>query len=317
MIEKTAQESLSQWSISPKAVRLAAQRENIVFRVETHKAGPYALRLHRPGYQSAQMVRSELAWMAHLQARDFHVPRPLPSASGDMLVQIVPYHADLLTWLEGAPMGATAAPLVSADRGGLFMRLGALMAKLHDVSDAWDPPPDFERRRWDIDGLLGDDPHWGPFWQNPGLTADGRDIVLRARAGLKQDLTTHAGDFGLIHADMVRENVIVRGDRIGLIDFDDSGFGFRLFDVATTLLKNQGEPDYPELEAAFLRGYRAVRPLDTQLLPQFLLTRALSYLGWIIPRLGEPGAETRQKRFLATTLPMVEAYLQNAPRRRA
>ena len=42
---------------------------------------------------------------------------------------------------------------------------------------------------------------------------------------------------------------------LGLLDFDDGGFGFRVFDLATTLLKNLAEPDYPALaEDASLRA---------------------------------------------------------------
>ena len=34
--------------------------------------------------------------------------------------------------------------------------------------------------------------------------------------------------------DLVRENVMVDGDKLQLIDFDDGGFGFNLYDLATT-----------------------------------------------------------------------------------
>ena len=47
-----------------------------------------------------------------------------------------------------------------------------------------------------------------------------------------------------------------------LIDFDDSGFGFRLFDIATTLLRNRTEPDYAGLKNALLNGYLSVCTLD-------------------------------------------------------
>ena len=98
-------------------------------------------------------------------------------------------------------------------------------------------------------------------------------------------------------------------DTLGLIDFDDSGLGFRLFDVATTLLKNRDEPDYNEIELELIAGYRERRPLDTSLLQQFMLIRALSYLGWIITRIKEPGSTVRQERFLKSYRPSMDAYL--------
>jgi len=304
-----AQKTLDHWGMAGAEVSLVAQRENVVFRV-AQDGRTYALRLHRPGYQTAAMMASELDWMQHLGTQGVVVPTPLPTQTGALLIEVEGHHADLLTWLPGQPLGSTGKPLVLKDREGTFAKIGDLMAHVHQISDAWDLPRGFERRAWDIEGLLGEAPLWDRFWDNPGLSSDAKSRVIAARDALRVDLTEKATDFGLIHADMLRENVMIDGDALGLIDFDDSGFGFRLFDVATTLLKNRTEPDYDALQAAFLSGYRTVRPLNTDLLDSFMLIRALSYMGWIISRMAEPGAADRQKRFIKTALPMVDAYLQ-------
>ena len=308
MTDAVARRALALWGLQNADLALVAQRENVVFRVDG--AGDrFALRLHRPGYQTPDMMRSELSWMQQLRANGLNVPAPLPSEDGTDLRAVEGYYADLLTWLPGRPIGATGKPLDLTDRTGTFHALGTLMSRVHRISDDWTPPTTFCRKHWDIDGLLGPEPLWGPFWDNPGLVQQDRARVVEARDRLRATLAGATLDFGLIHADMVRENVLIDGTTPGLIDFDDSGFGFRLFDVATTLFKNRGEADYPDLEAAFLRGYRTVRPLDTALLPQFMVIRALSYLGWIIPRMDEPGAKARQQRFLAAALPLVDAFL--------
>ena len=309
MIDETVRNALPAWDLGGAQVSLVGQRENIVFRVTDTAGSQYALRLHRPGYQSVRMMESELAWMQHLRAEGLNVPAPLALKTGALLLEVEGYHADLLTWLNGIPMGATGIPLDLADREGTFWKLGGLMALVHRISDDWDMPDRFERKHWDLDGLLGETPLWDRFWDNPGLTGTERERVMAARDHLRADLSGSDLDFGLIHADMLRENIMIDGDAMGLIDCDDSGFGFRLFDVATALLKNRAEPDFDDLQAAFLEGYRAVRPLDTTLLPQFMLIRSLTYLGWIITRMNEPGAKTRQRRFLASTAPMVEDYL--------
>lgn len=303
-----AREALTAWTLHGADLSLVAQRENIVFRV-THDGRDFALRLHRPGYQSRKMIRSELSWMQYLGSEGLNVPEPLATRSGDMLSETGEYHADLLIWLGGRPMGATGKPLDLQDRAGVFQKAGSLLAQVHAASDRWTLPDGFQRKRWDIDGLLGAEPLWDRFWDNPGLDPAQRRQVLLARDHLREDLSRDTLDFGLIHADMLRENVMIDGDRLGLIDFDDSGFGFRLFDVATALFKNRSEPDYADLEAAFLAGYRSVRPIDTTLMEQVMVIRALTYLGWIISRMDEPGAARRQHRFLAAALPMVARYL--------
>lgn len=78
------------------------------------------------------------------------------------------------------------------------------------------------------------------------------------------------------------------------------GFGYRLFDLATTLLKNLAEPNYEDLKAALLAGYEEERTLDLELLDLFIALRASTYVGWIVPRMSENGAEARNRRFIET-----------------
>ena len=94
------------------------------------------------------------------------------------------------------------------------------------------------------------------------------------------------------------ENVLVDGSDIQLIDFDDGGFGFRLFDIATTLNWANRTDNFLEYRQSFLEGYCAERQIDLTLLPLFQAMRSLTYVGWIVPRFEEPEAEQRNARYL-------------------
>jgi Ser/Thr protein kinase RdoA (MazF antagonist) len=311
-MQQLLQQALALWPGEWASAELAAHRENQVYRVVAKDGAIFALRIHRLGYRSDAELRAELDWMAALQLCGLSVPRPIASRGGHYIECAADHRVDMLTWLDGAPMGQTNAALHLADRAGTFYRLGREMSRIHSFSDQWLPPADFARPQWDIEGLAGDRPLWGNFWENPGLSSDERRLLLEARAAAYRQLLQARDqlDYGLIHADLVRENVLIDGERLHLIDFDDSGFGFRLFDVATVLLKNQSEPDYAALEAALFDGYRTVRELDTQHLALFLMLRAFAYLGWIIPRLSEPNAEARNQRNIAPALALAHAYLR-------
>jgi Ser/Thr protein kinase RdoA (MazF antagonist) len=194
---------------------------------------------------------------------------------------------------------------------GTFSCFGAAIAKLHAVSDRWSRPANFSRPAWDIDGLTGPQPYWGKYWDNPALGPEDRQLIVAARDKARDTLVSNKGrlDFGLIHADLVRENVLLEGSDVKFIDFDDCGTGFRLFDLATALLKNMQEPDYPDLERSLLHGYQAVRPMEMDMLAVFLVLRAFTYLGWIIPRMSESGATARNQRNIAVAVALAREYV--------
>ncbi len=309
-MDPIVQQALSVWGIPSASYGLVAARENSVYCIE-HEGTRYALRLHRVGYRSDIELLSELQWMKAVSNGGIQVPSPMPSTSGEVLHTIDGVQVDMLTWLTGTPLIDHFDKLRAIDRRALFNRLGKTMATLHDMSDAWSPPAGFVRGSWDIDGLLGDAPLWDRFWENPALAPDQRDVLLHfrelARAELER-LSDHL-DFGLIHADLVRQNILVDGPSVQLIDFDDGGFGYRIFDIATALLKLKSDGDYSDLHSALLQGYTSVRPLDTEALDLFLALRAMTYVGWNITRIYETGGQARNTQFIKTALTLAHRYI--------
>lgn len=295
------------FSLDPASVTAVATRENLTY-CASDGAIRYALRLHRQGYASQAEIQSELAFMDALARSGLSVPRPRQSSHGALVERVEGQFTSALSWQPGQTLlQAQSDP--DTDRPALFRTLGTTLARLHTAADAWTPPPSFTRKRWDADGLLGETPVWGRFWDNPHLSAKDQVTLRDLRARLAERLNSAAPnlDFGLIHADAVGDNVLVHDGQTTLIDFDDSGYGYRLFDLATPLNKLRGAPDYPDLETALLDGYRQHRPLDTTHYPLIALLRALTYLGWIIPRINEPGGRDRLLRFRTDAFALIDA----------
>jgi Ser/Thr protein kinase RdoA (MazF antagonist) len=216
-----------------------------------------------------------------------------------------------VVWLPGRPMGKSRAPLLLDDRNAVFRALGRETARLHAACDAWTRPAEFNRCHWNIDGLVGEVPVWGRFWENPTLDPATRTLFQDFRVHARHRLTSieTSLDYGLIHADLVRENVLLNGAAICMIDFDDGGFGFRQFDLATILIKTMTEPDYPALRTALVEGYLDYRNLDLSLLDLFIALRALTYVGWIVPRMNEEGGTERNARFVTEARDLCEACM--------
>jgi Ser/Thr protein kinase RdoA (MazF antagonist) len=274
------------------APRLIKDRENAVFEIALPGGGRAALRLHRPGYQSMAAIRSELWWMARLAEAGVPVPRPVSTREGALVAEVGGRAASVVNWVEGEQIGDGATPLagdaVAID--ARYRTLGRLIARMHDATDALTLPPDFERLRWDRPAYLSDQPLWGRFWENPSLSRDEAALLRSARAEADAMIARHeaeGADFGLIHADVLRENVLTHEGRLSLIDFDDSGFGFRAYDLATAEVQGLEDPMNAVASLALHEGYREARRADAPPLGDvtlFVALRTFASCGWIVTR---------------------------------
>ena len=300
------------WGMEGAECTLIAERENKVFKV-TKDDRSIALRLHRKGYRSNQELTSELLWMDAVSQQGLSLPTPVPSIEGEFLHVVGGVQIDALNWLNGETLDIALPNLDSFGRNNLFRKFGQQMAKLHRACDAWASPKEFTRIHWNKEGLLGSSPVWDRFWDNPELTEKQRDMCLSFREHAWEKLSDIEDklDYGLIHADLVPANVMFDGSSIHLIDFDDGGYGFRLFEIATALLKLIGVEDFEVLQKSLLEGYLSARDIDTEELSLFFALRAATYVGWNISRIDEHGGRKRNARFIQTFLDLAFSFLKN------
>jgi Ser/Thr protein kinase RdoA (MazF antagonist) len=274
--------------------------ENVVFRADAPDGTTWALRLHRPGYHALPALESDRELTAHLAASGLIVPTGRRTASGAWYTEVGTPDPEG-TRLAGMTLwhpGQTLADLLGKDRSPAtwdwFERTGALLADLHNATSGWTQPPGFTRHRLDLEGLVGETPFWGRFWDVPGLSAEERGLLSEARSLVAARLAGLTDPLILIHADAHPANVLVSGDRLGLIDFDDCAWGWPVFDMAVTLWSSTSEPQFAALRDRCLAGYASRRALPQDLLGQldlFLLTRSLMLIGWCADRpevVGEP-----------------------------
>ena len=293
-----AVEALKAFPLEPAGLELVALSENVTFRVTDGRDGEtYVLRLHRPGYHTLEELNSERVWTRALADAGIAVPIALPTRSGQDYVQVpVPTlgqqrQAGMTRWIEGEVL---ADVLERGDdpeaQTRCFEQLGAIEAAMHNQSSGWRPPPGFARHAVDRDGLMGDAPFWGPFWDHPVFTPAERALVIETRDRLRGAMDRYGRDpstFGMIHADLHDGNLLVGGDRLTVIDFDDCAFGWHAYDMAVALWHQRRSPRFEAIQAAFVRGYRTRRALgdDTvALIPMFLLVRGLAQIGWLLQR---------------------------------
>jgi Ser/Thr protein kinase RdoA (MazF antagonist) len=310
-----ASAALARYPADPSSrLEFVRHGENTTYRV-LRPEGDWALRLARPGYQSIDAIRSEISWMGSLNEEGVATPAVIPGRDGD-IVQPVPQPdggvrvAVAFTWVEGLP-------LPEIDSLGAWRRLGEIMARIHVHGRRWQRPQGFVRPAWDVGALVGDSPRWGNPFPPDVWSAEDLRLLHAARETVRERL--HAlgqdeGRYGLIHADLGFENVLVRPDgSTVVIDFDDSGPSWYLYDLASALYPFEDESGFAEREQALVVGYRSVVPLpdeDVQELLTFLMARRLATLGWTFTRAETAHAERQRARRLHSSPAAARRFLE-------
>lgn len=305
-------------------LELIKYRENAVYCLNTVCGQRFALRIHRRGYHSNIELSSEIAWAHSLRQAGLRVPLAIPTREGAPFASIIsgpgaPWQVDLLEWVAGAQIGSCTSGLDSAPESieHAYRTIGEVAARIHNHSEKWVRPEGFHRHSWDLDGLLGEQPLWGRFWELECLTQEQRTLILKARDRASSDLCVlgqGSEDFGLIHADLVPENVLSDGVNVQVIDFDDAGFGWYLFELATALYFIQDDK-YSELaRKSLVDGYRAQRGLGDDklsMLPLFMVVRSFTYLGWLHTRQGTETAQRLTPMLVRMCCKTAEKYLEH------
>jgi len=296
-------------------VTLIDVSENATFRVDDPTAGPSVLRVHRLDYHGPGAIDSELAWMDALRREaGVRTPRVIESVAGERVVS-VPDPAGggdrrcvMFEYLDGRP---------PAERDGdSFEELGEITARMHRHSRGWRRPPGFTRFDWDYEAALGRVARWGRWQDGAGMGPAELEVLGRLDRTLHERLArfgTGPGRHGLVHADTRLANLLVAGDgSVSVIDFDDSGFSWFLYDLGTSVSFFEHQPQVPELIDRWLTGYRrhlALPADDEAEIWTFILFRRLLLVAWIGSHGGVELARRLGAGYTAGTCELAERYL--------
>lgn len=294
-LEALASEAVEAWDLPSPHLELVKYRENAVFAVTSGDGRRAVLRVHRPRYRSDLDIHCELAWMRFLDTRGIATPQAIATRDGNLVVTVagrgVPEarQCDLMEWVEGSPPGTLEGGVADSDDAvrELYRAVGEVAARMHTLVETWERPAPFSRPAWNVATLVGDSPTFGRFEDLEVISAEQMAVLQRARDRVRGRLTDLGPAAALIHGDLVPDNILLDGSVMRIIDFDDFGWSWVGFEMATSLFPLQISGGFDAGLEGYLEGYRGVRAFpeaELDFLPDMLLARALSYLGWPVGR---------------------------------
>ncbi len=300
--DAVAERALACWGLEGARIDLLKHRENTVYRVTAPDGTRSAMRVRRPGYRSDAELESELVWLMSLRSVGIGTTEVRPCLDGAAFAHVetealpAGRQCDVLAWVEGKPLGSIeeGVALEGEALADAYRRLGELLARIHDHGESWQAPESFTRIAWDEEGYFGRKALLGWYGDLEILSKGERDLLDRAREATAEALGAFGKSpdrYGLIHGDLLPENVFLDGDHLSLIDWDDSGFGWHVDDIATAMLVHLDRPTLPAALGAMVEGYRRRRALPEDhlaMLPFLWMARGLSYVGWAHSR-GDTG----------------------------
>jgi Ser/Thr protein kinase RdoA (MazF antagonist) len=244
---------LVQYDVGAHRVESINHELNSTFAVTCDSGEKFALRINVNSPRTLANLNAEIHWVRSIT--EVLTPKPVANRGGGFVTSA--WHeaagcerlAVMYSWLDGAEPGDDPTPeqLVAA---------GAAMAGLHGSSRGLEFPagadlPDFADFFWgDADVLLSGDSM---------LTEDERRLVATAKDRIEAMLDLHRARATVqpIHADIHPWNMMWHDDTLAIFDFDDSGIGLPLQDLATSIYYLDTDAQV----ASFLEGYQSVRPL--------------------------------------------------------
>ena len=260
------------------SIELVNYEFNATYKVVS-RGFAYAMRINVNSTRSLENLHAEVAFVNFLSKEStIRVPRLCKSRGGESVLSAKMHglekavHVVMYSWLEGVEVGD------EPNEEQLFA-LGRSMAQMHNVVQSFSLPdgtslPKFDEFFWRTKDFL--------FSSHSKLQVEQREILFHAKNGIDEIVAKLYQDDRriVIHADLHGWNLMWDKGSLGIFDFDDSGIGLPVQDLATALYYL----DTPEQDKAVLDGYRSVRAVpeySESEMQALLLQRRILLLNYI------------------------------------
>ncbi|WP_088036121.1 phosphotransferase enzyme family protein [Evansella clarkii] len=284
--------AIDRYDFKLKELYFLAEETNILYKLTDTKGNTFLMKIFQENSSTLEDNHLEVYVMNLVSKRGgISIPSILPAADGSEIQEIKidegrsPVRVAIYSWLEGEDLDGNE----NEDR---FIQLGELTARLHVATYGEKVPETFSPKRWgNVFYYKEDKMVYKQSEYQRYLSKEYHEvmdtIIPYLNSRLSEYYQMNERDLQLIHSDLNPWNVLVNGNEMHIIDFEDTLLGLPLHDIAILLYYYRFEEKfkYDNVKQLFFKGYEKIRPLpefkefDLDLL---MTARRVNFLNYIL-----------------------------------
>ena len=298
---------LTDYHMPDAEVNWLAYTHNAVFDV-VHKRGHFVLRVHD---KSAEARLESERWIM-IQLIVGMGQQVAPSPIRVMYSYNTSTIGLFLTHIEGIPRSSESLSLSD------MQAIGQYLAEMHNLRIEAE-----ERPNLDYNGLFGEMGVYRLSEEAMQVFTDEQLTVMDAAAekvkAAMDELGVSDTEFGLIHGDLLLQNILFHEGEVRALDFEYCGWGYYLYDLTPILWQLKPQARYPELEQALWDGYTSIRPLSSrhrELLETFIAGRQVASMRWVVANRHNPSYQGKVEGIMVQRAAELQGFLETGILRR-
>ena len=279
-----AKKCFTYWNIPKDAIlELINYTENATFKIEFGNEIRIIMRVHRCWYTNRESILSEIAWLNDLKRESLQIPKPIKNIYGEYIIQVDTIYGNRFVDCQQYENGKH----VDFSEHFNFEKLGEIIATIHNNSVLYKKPKFYSRINWDFDRTFShiNNFHNENYKENLYLSLKQKKYINKAEKKIKCKLDNYGknvNNYGIIHSDCRFANILENDDGYVLLDFDDCGDGWFMYDLASVFGFNEDNNYLEVAKTRLLEGYQSIRPIqkcDIEMIDTFILMRQIGLIG--------------------------------------
>jgi len=254
-VRNVALAALQQYDLEWTEIKFNKMSDTITYKITTENKDCFLLRIHNNSRKQAE-IYGEIMFLEHLKNMKVIAPVAQETKSGEYVLnskisdsEIL--HVTLMNWINGK--------LISTPTDIQIRNTGRLLAQIHNAGESFTPEETMSFPEWGVGSFRENMKKLSQYY-SVFLSEKEWKVYQNAADKIISELDSinkFSQNYGIIHGDFHMENIIFSRNAAFPIDFGRCGYGYYLYDIASTILGLSWRS-----RKKYIEGYTSIRKLE-------------------------------------------------------